>query len=262
MSSDTINTMHNDPTSATPSKVVRAEDSSAETFAGIVRRRRSIRKFAPNVEIPEAVMNECLDLALLAANSSNLQPWEFYWVRTPELKAQFGPACLDQNAAKTAAELVVLVARRDTWKRNRDELMQLLQQEGDVPEIVHKYYTKLVPFMYNQGPLGLFGFLKRLMFFFAGLGRPVPRGPVSQADMRTWAVKSTALAAENLMLALSAHGFDSCPMEGFDGRRVARLLHLPRGAEVVMVLAAGKGVPEGVYGPRVRLPRERVIFEV
>lgn len=235
---------------------------SADNFAEIVRRRRSIRKFDPNVEIPEAVMNSCLDLALLAANSSNLQPWEFYWLRTPDLKAQLGPVCLGQNAAKTAAELVVIVARRDTWKRNRDEVMQLLLQEGEVPEIVSNYYRKLVPFMYNQGVLGTFGWLKRLMFFFAGLRQPVPRGPASQADMRVWATKSTALAAENLMLALSAHGFDSCPMEGFDARRVARLLHLPRAAEVVMVLGAGKAVPEGVYGPRVRLPRERVVFEV
>ena len=34
-------------------------------------------------------------------------------------KEQMVEACFSQNAAKTAKELVVAVARIDTWKRNR-----------------------------------------------------------------------------------------------------------------------------------------------
>lgn len=68
--------------------------------------------------IPEKVMNRCLDNALLAPNSSNLQPWEFYWVHSPGKKLALVAACLNQVAARTAAELVVAVARTGTWDRH------------------------------------------------------------------------------------------------------------------------------------------------
>ncbi len=96
----------------------------------------------------------------------------------------------------------------------------------------------------------------------AGQFQAVPRGPFSDADMRVWAVKSAALAAENFMLALRAHGFDSCPMEGFDAVRVRKLLKLPTDAEIVMVVGAGERAPDGVYYPQMRFERERFVFEV
>lgn len=39
------------------------------------------------------------------------------------------------------------------------------------------------------------------------------------APVEAWSFKNTALAAQIYMLACSAHGLATCPMEGFDGRR-------------------------------------------
>jgi nitroreductase len=63
------------------------------------------------------------------------------------------------------------------------------------------------------------------------------------------------------MLALSAHGFDSCPMEGFDEPAVKRLLNLPKAAEIVMVIAAGRAAEGGVI-PQIRFGREHYIKRV
>ena len=60
------------------------------------------------------------------------------------------------------------------------------------------------------------------------------------------------------MLALTAHGFDSCPMEGFDEPRVKRLFGLPRAAEILMVIAAGRGAEGGVI-PQIRFGRDHYI---
>ena len=49
-------------------------------FFETVNKRRSVRKFT-NTEVPEYVMRKCLKASVLIPNSSNLQPWEFYWVR-------------------------------------------------------------------------------------------------------------------------------------------------------------------------------------
>ena len=71
-------------------------------FKKVVETRRSVRVF-DRTPVPEADVREALDLALLAPNSSNLQPWEFHWVRTPKMRAALVEACLSQPAAKTAA---------------------------------------------------------------------------------------------------------------------------------------------------------------
>lgn len=80
--------------------------------------------------------------------------------------------------------------------------------------------------------------------------------------MAVWSVKSTALAAQNLMLAFRASGFDSCPLEGLDSSRVKKLLRLPRKAIVVMAIAAGRRDPQRVYGPQLRFDRELFVHEV
>jgi hypothetical protein len=59
---------------------------------------------------------------------------------------------------------------------------------------------------------------------------------------------------------MAAEGFHTCPMEGFDEKRVKRILNLPRGAEINMIIAVGKGTEKGVWGPRFRVPNEKVIF--
>ncbi len=234
---------------------------NVEEFRKVVHSRRSVRVF-DGTPVPEAVIRDCLDLALLAPNSSNLQPWEFHWVRTPWKKQKLIEACLSQPAARTAAELIVCVGRRDTWWRNRDLMLEEFRRQGNrVPRAAVDYYERLVPLMYAQGWFSWLGWWKRLLFFSRGLMKPTPREPVSNAQMDLWSVKSTSLACENLMLALRAHGYDSCPMEGIDSARIRRLLGLPRSASIAMVISAGKRAPNGVYGPQIRFDRSLFIHE-
>jgi nitroreductase len=64
------------------------------------------------------------------------------------------------------------------------------------------------------------------------------------------------------MLSIKAEGFDSCPMEGFDSERVKDFLKLPNAAEINMIISVGTAKPEGIYGPRVRVPKEEVLFKL
>ncbi len=233
------------------------ESIDTEAFRQVVLSRRSVRRFTTD-PIPQAVLDDCLDMALLAPNSSNLQPWDFYIIRTPETRKALVDFCMNQNAASTAAELIVVVARIDSWREHaRMNLEQFPIQP--IPKMVQQYYRFLVPFVYNQGPLDSLGRFRRSVAGVSSRLRSVPRGPCSTEEMRLWATKSTALAAENLMLALRAHGYDSCPMEGFDERRVGRLLKLDDHALPIMVIGAGKRADDGVYYPRIRFARERFV---
>jgi len=70
------------------------------------------------------------------------------------------------------------------------------------------------------------------------------------------------LVAETLLLSLTAHGYDSCPIGGMDKIRIGKILQLPRRAEASMVIAAGLGKPEGLYGARIRLPGQDLLTEI
>ncbi len=242
------------------------EDSdyhNPEAFTELVENRRSCRVYTDE-KIPEEVMQACFDLALKAPNSSNLQPWEFYWVRSAEKRAKLIPYCMDQNSVKTAAEMIIVVARTDTWKRNSKLMLEeLKKQPFKTPKSAFDYYTKITRLAYYQGFLGWFGMLKRIIFNVVALFKPMPRQPKSIADQRVWAHKSTALACENLMLAFRAYGYDTCPIEGLDHRRVRKLLDLPYGkAEVCMAISVGKRAKNGIYGPRIRFDKELFVKEV
>ncbi len=233
-----------------------------KAFSTVVESRRSVRVYTDE-PIPEDIMRECLRLALLAPNSSNLQSWQFFWVRNPEKKADLVRYCLSQPAAATAQELIVAVARPDFWRMNRQRMLDIIaKKDPEKVKAVKDYYQRIVPLAYNQGPLGLFGLAKKLIIAFRAISKPSPRGPASHADMRVWSHKTTALACENLMLALRANGFDSCPMEGIDPVRIRKMLGLPRPAEVCMVISAGKRAPNGVYGSRIRFEPSDFIKEI
>lgn len=234
---------------------------SEEAFDNIVQNRRSIRIYTSE-KVPDEVVSKALQWGLLAPNSSNLQPWEFYRVIDASKKRALVEACLDQPAARTAPELIVAVAKLNTWKSNRKQMITTLENKGLMRKSIGTYYNKIVPLAYGQGPLGLFGLGKKIVTTFIGLTKAIPRGPSSHPDMRVWAVKTVALACENILLGFSAQGYDTCPMEGFDAVRVGKILNLGSDSEVVMVISAGKRDPRGVYGPRVRFPSEQFVFTV
>jgi nitroreductase len=229
-------------------------------FYPAVESRRTVRDFLPD-PVPQEVLDRCLEAARLAPSSSNLQPWEFVVIRDPKVRQTANAACLDQLPAKTAPLLIALVTHRDTWRRNRDEILRIFEARGPLRPSQASYYRKIIPVIYTTGLFGVLGPLKQAFSRIASLFKPTPN-LMSRADIRIMAHKSTALAAATFMLAMRAEGYDTCPMEGFDPWRAKALLGLPRGAEVNMFLAVGKRSDKGVWWDRVLMPREWAVREI
>ena len=233
-------------------------------FDEIVRTRRAVRKFHPTDYDPNAVTRS-LERAHLAPSSSNMQLWEFYRVCQPETMKLLSRFCMGQNTTETAREMIVVVARPDLWRRRAQSNFNFVKENlGDRPAFKGRsalsYYSKLMPVLYNNDVLGIRGGIKKMVAWFIGLRRPMVR-EVTGSDMRVVMHKSAALAAQTFMLSMVAEGHDTCPVEGFDSVRVKRLLDLPRRAEINMVITCGKRIPEGIYGPRFRVPLSEVVFQ-
>lgn len=233
-------------------------------FFDLVNKRRSVRKFT-NELVPKEVIEKSLDAALLAANSSNLQPWEFYWVKNEIKKKELVTACLSQNAAKTAKELIVAVSRIDTWKRNKNLIIEDYKIKNKLIPIINKYYNIVVPAFYYHDRFGFMGIIKKILFSFygiIGLFKPVSRGPIYIHDLFEIVTKTTALACQNFMMGIVAQGYDTCPMEGFDEKRIKKILNLNNKSHIVMVIGVGKADLKGIYGERFRVNKELIIKEV
>lgn len=232
----------------------------AAAFHQVADSRRSIREFLPDA-LPREVLDRCLDSALKAPSASNLQPWEFVVIRSPEARAQADRVCLDQKLLRSAPLLIAVITQTGTWKRNSRFILDTLQSRGILRRSQERYWGRLIPWMYRQDPFGLFGALKHAASRIISLFRPVPSF-CSRSDLRAMTHKSAALAAATFMLALRAEGYDSCPIEGFDPWRARKVLGLREGAEVCMFLAVGKRTAQAVWWDRILLPRDWTVREL
>lgn len=237
-----------------------APKTDAKAFHDIVNSRRSVRFFADDV-IPQDVIDQCLEAALKAPNSSNLQTWEIHHVVDPDKKKELVRLCLGQPAASTAKELFVFVARPDLWKRNNKWMLEEFDRRGDMPEKAYQYFKKITRLIYTTGFLGIAAPFKWLFYNIRGISKPTPREPMGRWGMTVWGHKSTALACAHFMLAMRAHGFDTCPMEGLDSKRVKKLLGLPRQAGITMAISAGKRAEGGVFGDRFRFDIKHFVIK-
>lgn len=241
--------------------------NSTETeFEHIVRSRRSMRKYDQTAEYDPDIVRKSLELAILSPNSSNMQLWEFYRIRTPEARKKMTYFCLNQGTAKTANELVVIVARPDLAARSIKHNLDLVNDPKSFEKESHRkrrllYYGKLMPVYYSRDFLFIGSIIKTIAVTIVGLFRPIVR-EVTSINKKVTIHKSVALAAQTFMLAVKSYGYDTCPMEGVDSYRIKKYLKLPRRAEINMVISVGKGMPEGIWYPQSRLPYDVVVKEV
>ena len=241
-----------------------------KTVSEAIEYRRSVRKYL-DVELDEEKVKNCIRNATLAPNSSNMQLWEFYHVTDNKTLKKLSKACFDQNAAKTAINMVVFVARRDKWRERAKQNLDFLEDMFDKQEkegidverrrkVSRRYYKKLMPTIYTDF-LGIVGYYKKILSFFIGLFRPIYR-EVLFSDSRVITHKSVALAAENFMLSMAEIGYDTCPMEGSDTTRVKKILKLPSKAEITMIIGCGIRAENGVYTERFRVPFDHVYKKI
>jgi nitroreductase len=220
-------------------------------------KRRAVKVFEP-VEISEVMREQILNAARHAPSSFNSQPYRFYWVRTAKEKMMVSKLCMGQMPAETASALVVVVADIGSLAATSQSQLEWMRSRSEFSEAKIRDYertAKIGRILFMPGPFGIFGGVKRTLFWLVNLWKVMGMPPTSRRDMFKWATKSTSLACQNLMIAAEALGINTCPMEGFDGRRLSKYLGLSaRYHEIVMVIAMGKRSQAYVEPPQWRRP--------
>ncbi|SEQ85902.1 Nitroreductase [Amphritea atlantica] len=191
-----------------------------------IEARRAIKHYSSNETVSEADFERIMQAVLLSPTSYNIQHWRFVRVTDPQQRSRIQEAAWGQTQITEAAELIILCADTQAW--SDDPQRYWANTNAEVQSVM----------------------LPMLQAFYEGKGQL----------QRDEALRSSGMAAQTLMLAAKALGYDTCPMIGFDSEQVARIINLPAGHLISMIITLGKA--DRPANPRAgQLPLEEVLLE-
>ncbi|WP_122558715.1 nitroreductase family protein [Pseudomonas viridiflava] len=230
-----------------------------EAFQAANRFRRAIRKFNAT-PVAESDVQALLSEAAFAPSSGNMQPYQLHWIRDPVLKANMAEACNGQKAAATAAEFIVVVASPALGLRTANAQLEHVKGSTGLEENSKAYYRKQIGMFQKVLGIGSCALWSPFVAFAALLRPTLSLIPIGHLGGRQWAARNAIFAAQTLMLAAAAKGIDTCPMEGFSASQVARLLNIPRGSVIPLVVALGYRSDDARIETRWRNPISELVI--
>ncbi|UZJ79855.1 nitroreductase family protein [Fictibacillus sp. KU28468] len=199
-------------------------------FNDIVTGRRSIRYYDPSVKISKEEMTEILNKATMAPSSVNMQPWRFLVIESDEAKATLAPlARFNNSQVETSSAMIAVFGDLNNFDKG-EEIYSKAVELGYMPQDVKEQM------------------MGRLTAHFDTLDPGVNKETV---------LIDGGLVSMNLMLAARAHGYDTCPIGGYEKDKISEAFGLDKDRYVpVMLISIGKAANTGY--PSVRLPVEEV----
>ncbi len=192
-----------------------------------IYKRRAVKHFDPQHALTQDEEKQLLEATIQAPTSFNIQHWRFVIFRDPELRKKIREDHGNDQAQITDASLLILfTADVKGWQKKPER------------------YWKNAP--------------KEVADLLVGWMGPFHEG-------RDWlqrdeAQRSIGIAMQTLMLAAQGLGYQSCPMIGFEGEKVAELVNLPEDYVVGPMVAIGKGVKDPWPKPG-QLPLDQLVVE-
>lgn len=235
-----------------------ASDESWCAFQQVNQNRRAVRDFDGSPiadEDVEAVIGE----ALLAPSSGNSQPYVIHWIRDAAMKTAAEPACRDQRAARSASTLLVFVAAPRIALETASMFQAYVESTSELSEKSRAYHLGQLKTARMFLRIAPSVFLSPLHAILTTIFPSLTLAPIGAKAVRNWVARSALFAAQTVLLAASARGLDSCPMEGFDARKLGRILGLKRGDVIALVVALGRRRADAHIEPRWRRSLETAV---
>ena len=168
--------------------------------------RRSVKHFDPEHVMTEIEINELMEHAILSPTAFTIQHWRFIRVHDSKKRQEIQDASWGQVQVTEASLLLVLCADLNAWEKQPERYWREAPDEvqGYLLPAIENYYTN-----HHQA-------------------------------QRDECIRSTSIAAMNIMLMAKGMGYDSCPMDGFDFDKVAKIIKLPHDHIITMMITVGK----------------------
>ena len=198
-------------------------------FFDVIKGRKSVKYFDPNVKIKREEIIEMLNEANIAPSSCNLQPWRYIVVDTPEGKEKLGSANYNKIQNDTSAAMIIVLGDLNHYGKF-DEIYGEAVEKGYMTEEVKDDFEK-------------------------GMGPQLENLPTDKNregvyfDCGLWTMQFANIAY--------AKGYDTNIIGGFVREKVAELFELEENLIPVMLIALGK--KEKDARPTVRMKAENLV---
>ena len=198
-------------------------------FFDVIKGRKSVKYFDPNVKIKREEIIEMLNEANIAPSSCNLQPWRYIVVDTQEGKEKLGSANYNKIQNDTSAAMIIVLGDLNHYGKF-DEIYGEAVEKGYMTEEVKDGFEK-------------------------GMGPQLENLPTDKNregvyfDCGLWTMRFANIAY--------AKGYDTNIIGGFVREKVAELFELEENLIPVMLIALGK--KEKDARPTVRMKAENLV---
>ena len=198
-------------------------------FFDVIKGRKSVKYFNPNVKIKREEIIEMLNEANIAPSSCNLQPWRYIVIDTPEGKENLGSANYNKIQNDTSAAMIIVLGDLNHYGKF-DEIYGEAVKKGYMTEEVKDGFEK-------------------------GMGPQLENLPTDKNregvyfDCGLWTMQFANIAY--------AKGYDTNIIGGFVREKVAELFELEENLIPVMLIALGK--KEKDARPTVRMKAENLV---
>lgn len=222
-----------------------------QAFCAVNEARRSIRHF-DGTALDDDDVEAILAAAALAPSSMNCQPYTLHWVKSPQMRERLAAACNGQRAAQGAGAFIVVVADPRVALNTKQEHLAAVLADETYNAAGRAYHTGVAKELRRLVGVGSTPLLSPVVWLLSLVWPALTLLPLHPRGLRHWCARSAIYAAQTLLLAATARGIASCPMEGFHPLKVASVLGLPRGSVVPLVIALGHATPNARIEPRWR----------
>jgi len=208
--------------------------ASPEALLASLRWRIATKKFDATKKIDPSRWLALEEALVLAPSSYGLQPWKFFVVEDPALRAKLKAASWDQTQIVDADKLVVFAVKKDFGAADVERFVERISEVRRLPKEVLEGYKKMM---------------------LASASLPPER-------VAAWLIRQVYIALGVFLTSAAALGVDACPMEGFDKDKYDEILGLPaKGWNAVVVATAGHRAADDAYATqaKVRFAKSEVV---
>lgn len=196
-----------------------------DTFEAI-EKRRSVKNFDPSYKISQKEINMLLEAAILSPTSYNIQHWRFVIVKDKKIKEKIKEFSWNQQQVSDASLVIIICGDLKAWDREPERYW------SNFPKNIQESFAKSIRDTYQN----------------------------DEQFQRDEVLRSCGIAAQTIMLAAKALGYDSCPMIGFEQKKVSELINLPKDHIISMMVVVGKATKPA--SPRSgQLKLDQIVFE-
>lgn len=209
-----------------------------EDLISALRFRYATKKFNPTRKLDSVTWEALIQSLVLAPSSFGLQPWRFFVVDNPEIRATLRDVSWNQPQITDADRLIVIATRTDMTAADIDAWMDCLaQSQGKVPEELAAYRGMIDGFV----------------------------GALDAEARKNWNIRQCYIALGQLMTSAAVMGVDACPLEGIDKAAYDRVLGLEgSGYGTAVACALGYRAEDDAHAeaPKARFATSAVIREI